>query len=113
MTPTPFATLTTTGKVFTLELTPEGKQLSPGTYSLTLTPVPNNTEELELLCAEAYQVVGSLLLDVGAFDSEPAQKILDNLAQARRVHTDVLPWPTFAQPIPNPAQIALNKEKAP
>lgn len=64
-------------------------------------------EELRLLCAEAYQVVGSLLYDVGAFDdahaqrvfnSTHAQKILDNLSQARRVHTDVLPWPTFTKP---------------
>lgn len=55
-------------------------------------------DELALLCAEAYQVVGSLLYDVGAFDDDHAQKILDNLSQARRVHTDVLPWPTFTNP---------------
>lgn len=38
MTPTPFATLTTTGKVCTTELTPEGKQLPPGRYVLIAIP---------------------------------------------------------------------------
>lgn len=45
--------------------------------------------------AEAYQVVGALLSDVGAFDTDHAQKILDNLSQQKLVHDDVLPWPSF------------------
>src|SRR5262245_59331042 len=53
--------------------------------------------QAELVCAEAYQVVGSLLADVGQFDSEAAQKVLDNLSEARMVHDDVLPWPSFRQ----------------
>ena len=48
--------------------------------------------DAELVCAEAYQVVGSLLDDLGAFESECADKILDNLASAKMLHTDVLPW---------------------
>lgn len=52
-------------------------------------------EAAEAVCAEAYQVVGSLLSDVGAFDSEQGQKVLDNLSQHRMVHDDVLPWPSF------------------
>ena len=47
------------------------------------------------VCAEAYQVVGSLLSDLGQFDTERADKILDNLSQHRKVHDDVLPWPSF------------------
>lgn len=49
----------------------------------------------EEVCAEAYQVVGSLLEDLGVFETERARKILDNLSQAKRVHKDVLPWPSF------------------
>lgn len=48
------------------------------------------------VCAQAYQVVGSLLSDVGAFNTDHARKILDNLSQARVVHDDVLPWPSFS-----------------
>lgn len=47
------------------------------------------------VCAEAYQVVGSLLIDVGAFHTDEGEKILDNLSQHRLVHDDVLPWPSF------------------
>jgi hypothetical protein len=61
------------------------------------TPTPRETE-LEQVCAEAYQVVGILLSDLGQFNTERGIKILDNLSEARMVHTDVLPWPscTFA-----------------
>ncbi len=47
------------------------------------------------VCAEAYQVVGSMLSDLGQFETDRAEKILDNLSQARMVHDDVLPWPSF------------------
>lgn len=50
-------------------------------------------DEAQRVCAEAYQVVGSLLSDLGLFGTERATKILDNLSQHRRVHEDVLPWP--------------------
>lgn len=46
----------------------------------------------EEVCAEAYQVVGSLLSDLGIFETDRAEKILDNLSQARLVHDNVLPW---------------------
>lgn len=49
----------------------------------------------EAVCAQAYQVVGSLLSDVGHFDTELGDKILDNLSQAKLIH-EVLPWPSFA-----------------
>lgn len=51
--------------------------------------------EAKTVCAEAYQVVGSLLSDLGQFESDIGQKILDNLHEFRMVHDDVLPWPSF------------------
>ncbi len=83
-------------------------------YNPTNTPPPNETElfthpapqqepqraageEAEQVCAEAYQVVGSLLSDLGIFETPEAEKILDNLSQHRMVHHDVLPWPSFKQ----------------
>lgn len=51
--------------------------------------------EAEEVCGEAYQVVGSLLSDLGIFETDHAKKILDNLSQAKMVHKDVLPWPSF------------------
>jgi hypothetical protein len=52
--------------------------------------------EAQRVCWEAYQVVGSLLSDLGIFDTPEAERILDNLSQARIVHQNVLPWPSFA-----------------
>lgn len=55
----------------------------------------DQAEQMEMVLAQAYQVVGSLLEDVGAFDTEEATKILDNLSQMRLVHQNLLPWPSF------------------
>jgi hypothetical protein len=54
--------------------------------------------EAQSVCWEAYQVVGSLLMDLGQFGTERADNILDNLSEARMVHDDVLPWPSFSNP---------------
>lgn len=56
-------------------------------------------QQVKDVCSEAYQVVGSLLVDVGQFKSQRAQKILDNLQEARRIHDDVLPWPSFTKDV--------------
>lgn len=64
-------------------------------YAAPAAPADARTEA-EKVCGEAYQVVGSLLSDMGIFDNEQSQKALDNLSQARMVHQDVLPWPSFA-----------------
>lgn len=66
---------------------------------LASTPAPAQQEpsEAEMVCAEAYQVVGCLLSDLGLFETEAARKILDNLSEARMVHQDVLPWESAAQ----------------
>ena len=51
--------------------------------------------DAEQVCYEAYQVVGSMLEDLGQFGSGRSWKVLDNLNQAKKVHDDVLPWPSF------------------
>lgn len=61
--------------------------------------------EAELVCAEAYQVVGTLLSDIGQFDTERGQKILDNLSEARMIHTDILPWPSIERAAPPAGQV--------
>lgn len=66
----------------------------PGGRSVTTAPT-----EAEQVCMQAYQVVGSMLSDLGQFNTERATKILDNLSQHRMVHEDVLPWPSFDKPV--------------
>ena len=53
--------------------------------------------QAQLVCWEAYQVVGSLLSDLGKFGTPEGDKILDNLSAARMVHKDVLPWESYEQ----------------
>jgi hypothetical protein len=57
-------------------------------------PSDEEYPEAAEVCGEAYQVVGSLLSDLGIFNTERARKILDNLSQHRMVHRDILPWPS-------------------
>jgi hypothetical protein len=52
-------------------------------------------EEQRRILSEAYQVVGSLLSDLGKFDTPEAEKILDNLSRMRLIHRDVLPWESY------------------
>lgn len=65
---------------------------------------PADITNAEHVCAQAYQVVGSLLDDLGQFNAECARKILDNLSSAKIVHDDVLPWPSFEHPAARPVQ---------
>lgn len=58
----------------------------------------DDRSEAERVCGEAYQVVGSLLSDLGIFGSPEGDKILDNLSEARMVHGDVLPWASYEPP---------------
>lgn len=48
--------------------------------------------ELETVCAESYQVVGSLAGSMGVFNDLPTIKALDNLSAAQLHHKDVLPF---------------------
>lgn len=72
-----------------------GQQAALG-RSITVFDAWKDGQEARQVCAQAYQVVGSLLDDVGQFGSDHAEKILDNLASMRLLHEDVLPWPSFA-----------------
>lgn len=51
-------------------------------------------KELQMICAEAYQVVGTLSYEAGRFDEEKTIKLLDNLSQHKMIHEDVLPYPS-------------------
>jgi hypothetical protein len=64
----------------------------------------NDVDELRTICSEAYQVVGSLLSDLGKFETPEAEKILDNLSQQRLVHKDVLPWESYERGV-NPSRV--------
>lgn len=52
-------------------------------------------EQLEQVCAEAYQVVGSMASDLGVFEEPCITKALDNLSSMSLLHEDVLPFPSF------------------
>lgn len=53
---------------------------------------------LPTVCAEAYQVVGVMAEALGVFDDVAIQKVMDNLAQQKLVHCDVLPFSLPAAP---------------
>jgi hypothetical protein len=59
---------------------------------LTIGDLNARIRELEEVCAESYQVVGMLADMAGVFETEAVSAALDNLAEARLVHTDVLPF---------------------
>lgn len=52
----------------------------------------NRLNELEQLCGEAYQVVGTLANAAECFYDPGVMKVLDNLGYAKRLHKDVLPF---------------------
>lgn len=68
-------------------------------YRFALQSQSARIEELETICAEAYQVVGQFS------DMLPDAKILDNLSQQRLVHKDVLPF----KPVQSPEVQKLRK----
>ena len=59
--------------------------------------------ELERICGELYQVIGSLAGHAGCFDDPEVQRALDNAAKAKLVHRNLLPWPrrALSRTIPN------------
>jgi|GEM_PF-4034215 len=65
----------------------------------------------QMVCAEAYQVVGSLLSDLGQFDTAHGEKILDNLSDHRLVHDNVLPWPSFEGEAQRKLSVAVSEGK--
>jgi hypothetical protein len=73
---------------------PAGEIYAMWSAMLAASPALNPTDA-EMVCYEAYQVVGSLLSDLGKFETPEARKILDNLSQAKLIHRDVLPWSSY------------------
>jgi hypothetical protein len=55
-------------------------------------------EELETVCGELYQVLGSLAVYAGVFDHPDIIRALDNAGRAKLIHKDLLPWPTTPLP---------------
>ena len=64
--------------------------------------------ELERVCGELYQVLGSLADHAGVYDHPDVQRALDNAARGRLVHTDLLPWPKTPLPGHEPPQTNLD-----
>ena len=55
----------------------------------------STTDEKQELLRQLYQIVGSMLSDMGLFESERGQKLLDNIYAERVLHDALLPWPSF------------------
>lgn len=55
-----------------------------------------NTQGLSAIdvCAQAHNAVACMLFDLGIHSDDRAQKLLENLGEARMIHKDVLPWPS-------------------
>jgi hypothetical protein len=70
-------------------------------YDRDVSKLKQRINELEQVCAELYQVIGSLSDHAGLFDHQDVIRALDQASQARIVHDDLLPWP----------REALNKSK--
>ena len=50
-------------------------------------------EELEQVCYELYQVIGSLADYAGVWNHPDVVRAMDNASDARLTHKDLLPWP--------------------
>ncbi|MGE0769863.1 MAG: hypothetical protein AB7L90_25775 [Hyphomicrobiaceae bacterium] len=68
--------------------------------------------KLRRICAESYQVVGWLAEECGAFEHRQVQKALDNLAQHKLIHEDVLPFHpedvTWTRPLCESRKVVLH-----
>jgi hypothetical protein len=75
---------------------PQVGQPCPGVEKLkrSLADSSKRIEELETVCSESYQVVGSLASDAGVFGTVEVDRALTNLSDAALTHTDVLPFPS-------------------
>lgn len=49
--------------------------------------------EIHGVCAELYQIIGSLASEFNVFDHSEVQRALDNASEGKLVHKDLLPWP--------------------
>ena len=70
-----------------------------GAVSQAFAAYKKRIEELETICAESQQVIGALASEHGeAFEHPDVQKALDNCAEQRLVHQNLLPFPKTALP---------------
>jgi hypothetical protein len=61
-------------------------------------PVDVQDAEWAQLLSEAYVIVGSLAMDLDVLDEPHVTKALENFAEQRLVHGEVLPFPSYRQP---------------
>ena len=61
-----------------------------------LTVLGTQAPEAATVCAELYQVIGSLAGELGALDHLDVQRALANARAHKLVHRDLLPWPKQA-----------------
>lgn len=61
-------------------------------------PIPREPapDEAKLVCYETYAALGAFLMDLAEKGHPQAEKLLDNLSEARLVHADVLPFADVA-----------------
>lgn len=58
--------------------------------------------EAQKVCYEAYAALGTILMDLAEKGHPQAEKLLDNLSEARLMHSDVLPFTDVAAaPVPS------------
>lgn len=69
-------------------------------------PVNEQDAQAAEVCAELYQVIGSLASDLGVLEHPQVIKVLDNASEHAMVHTDVLPFPSFESPVNDSKRIA-------
>jgi hypothetical protein len=57
-----------------------------------MTRLSSKLREYEIICAEAYQIIGVLAHDANRFFDDDVTKILDNLSMQEIVHENILPF---------------------
>lgn len=72
------------------------RDFDPSATSIPLYLAQPRSDEAAQVCAEAYIAVCSMLADLEKFNTPEAQRLLDNLATAELIHTDILPWPRYS-----------------
>ena len=81
-------------------------QILPAYTQPTTSAAADRAQELERICAEAYQAVGILADEAGRFNDASVTKVMDNLSRQELLHEDVLPFPC-RQPFVVTGQVAL------
>lgn len=51
-------------------------------------------KEAMMVCLETYQAASIMMSDLDIWYSDRAQNLLTNLSLGKRIHKDLLPWPS-------------------